>query len=54
MNKRELTIEKARIAGYKEDRASFTRLLIEARVSKATLDEAWNLGRQQSKEKMFG
>jgi hypothetical protein len=35
-----------RVAGYHEDRATFTRLYIENRISKKNADEAYRSGRQ--------
>lgn len=43
MTKRETTLALARIAGYHGDRAAFTRLLIECRVNRQAMNEAfWN------------
>ena len=43
--KREHLLAHLRVAGYHEDRAAFTRLYIENRVSKKVADDAFNVGR---------
>ena len=48
MNKRELALERARIAGYKNDKITFTRLVIESRVNRDLLNKAWQLGQHQA------
>jgi hypothetical protein len=44
--KREVLTTLIRTAGYHEDRASFTRLYVENRISKQAADEAYRSGRQ--------
>jgi hypothetical protein len=44
---REVVLTKIRVAGYHEDHAAYTRLLIEERVSKAVADEQFRNGRAQ-------
>lgn len=45
--KRKDALEWMRIAGYHNDKAAFTRLLIENRVGKAAADAAFFTGRAQ-------
>lgn len=47
MTRRDIDIGNARIAGYHDDRSRFTRLVVESRVRRAVLDEAWREGRRQ-------
>ena len=47
--KREVAIAKARIAGYANDTRTFTRLLVESRVNRAILNEAWHQGLSQKR-----
>ena len=47
MNRRDIDIGAARIAGYHDDRGLFTRLVVESRVRRDVLDEAWRKGRRQ-------
>jgi hypothetical protein len=42
---RKHSIQYAKIAGYHEDTKSFTRLIIEARVNRQTMNEAFLAGR---------
>lgn len=51
MTKREIAIAKARIAGYENDTRTFTRLLIESRVRRDLLNEAWHQGRIKAAKK---
>lgn len=44
MNKRERTLASARIAGYHNDSAEFTSLMIYGRVARPALNEAWEEG----------
>ena len=44
MTKREVTLAKARVAGYHGDVQSFTRLLIEGRVRLPFMNAAWREG----------
>ncbi len=44
--KREVLTTLIRVAGYHDDRATFTRLYIENRISKPKADEAYRSGRQ--------
>ena len=46
MSKRETAIVKAKSAGYHNDTRDFTRLLVESRVRRELLNEAWYLGRE--------
>jgi hypothetical protein len=46
-SKRQLDLNMARIHGANNDTASFTRLIIESRVSRALLNEAWHKGTAQ-------
>jgi hypothetical protein len=41
---REIAIALARIAGYHADSRAFTRLIIEARISREEMNRAWRLG----------
>ena len=50
MSKRELALTNARVAGYNNDKATFTRLVIESRVSITLLNQAWQLGQKQKEE----
>jgi len=43
-SKREATLAHMRIAGYAGDRAAWTRLLVENRISYETAKEAWRQG----------
>jgi hypothetical protein len=44
ITKRQVWIVSAESAGYHSDSRSFTRLLIEARVNRETLNQAWFRG----------
>lgn len=44
MTKRAMWLAQARVAGYHQDAAAFTRLCIEARVSRPHLNAAWGTG----------
>lgn len=44
LTKREAWIIQARVAGYHDDSRAFTRLLVEARVSREALNRAWFQG----------
>lgn len=44
MTKREIAIAKAKVAGYENDTRTFTRLLVESRVRRELLNEAWHQG----------
>jgi hypothetical protein len=44
MSKREISIKQAEMAGYHSDRARWTRLLVECRVNRTTLNNAWLRG----------
>lgn len=48
MTKREIAIARAKVAGYENDTRTFTRLLVESRVRRELLNEAWHQGRSQS------
>ena len=48
MTKRRIAIDKARIAGYENDTRTFTRLLVESRVRRELLNEAWQQGRKHA------
>lgn len=43
-SKREHDLRLARVYGYEQDSASYTRLIIESRVRKNLLDEQWRNG----------
>ena len=43
-SKREMALQLARVHGANGDTAAFTRLLIESRVSRAAMDEAFRAG----------
>lgn len=53
MTKRQHALVAARIAGYHYDTRTFTRLLIENRVSRLALNEQWRTG-QKMKEAGLG
>lgn len=42
--KRQHALDYAKFAGYHNDSANFTQLLIEARVSRQAMNDAWRLG----------
>ena len=44
MSARTSALASARVAGYHEDAAAFTRIVIMSRVSQAALDAAWVQG----------
>lgn len=44
--KREYLLAYLRVAGYHEDRATFTRLYIENRISRPAAEDAFRAGRQ--------
>jgi len=44
--KREFYLAEARIAGYHDDKRTFIRLVIESRVRRELLNEAWHAGRR--------
>lgn len=46
MNKRDTALTCAKIAGYHDDRKTFTRLLIECRVNSPAMHEAFRVGQQ--------
>ena len=52
MNRRDIDIGTARIAGYHDDKRRFTRLVVESRVRRAVLDEAWREGLLQRESGM--
>ena len=45
-------LTRARLAGYHADTAAYTRVLTEARVRRAALDEAYMAGQQQRADGM--
>ena len=50
-SKRKMALAIARRCGFENDTATFTRLIIESRVSRAAMNEQWRIGynmRQQS------
>lgn len=49
--KRSLALEYMRIAGYEGDKAAWTRLLVENRVSYKAAQEAFNQGRMAAERK---
>jgi hypothetical protein len=44
MTKRETAIQIAKIAGYHNDGKSFIRAIVENRVNRQTMNQAWALG----------
>ena len=52
MNRRGIDITAARIAGYHDNKALFTRLVVESSVSRGVLDKAWREGRRQRESGM--
>lgn len=52
MNRSGIDIGIARMAGYHDDKGRFTRLVVESRVRRAVLDEAWREGRRQRESGM--
>jgi len=44
-SKRQMALNLARLAGYENDSATFTRLVIENRVSRQAMNDAFRLGR---------
>lgn len=44
MTKREIAIKNAEMAGYHGDRARWMRLIVESRVNRTTLNNAWLRG----------
>lgn len=53
MTKRQLALEKARIAGYNNDKQTFTRVIIESRVNVQELNKMWDLGQKQKVNGVF-
>lgn len=47
MSRRELDLGIARVAGYHDDKRRFTRLVVESRVRRQLIDEAWRTGVDQ-------
>lgn len=45
MTKRNIALAYARVAGYHNDSSAFTRLIIESRVNRQAMNEAWGNGR---------
>lgn len=52
MNRRDLDLGIARVAGYHGDSRTFTRLVVESRVRRQLLDEAWRIGVKQGRSGM--
>lgn len=46
MTKREIALANARVAGYHQDRRTFTRLRVESRVHVQYLNAAWHAGQK--------
>ncbi len=44
MTKRDTALALARVAGYHNDSAAFTRLIIESRVGRPHMNDAWHSG----------
>lgn len=44
MTAREAALSKARAAGYHQDTKAFTRLIVESRVNRQAMNEAWAAG----------
>jgi hypothetical protein len=47
MNRRETLLGLARIAGFHGDSKRFTRLVVESRIARRHLDDAWRAGVKQ-------
>lgn len=47
MSKRETALAYARIAGYHNDKAAFTRLYVESKVRLELMNDAWRVGVKQ-------
>jgi hypothetical protein len=47
MTKREIILERVRVAAYEDDTKTLTRLKIEGRISWAAFNEAVTIGRRQ-------
>jgi hypothetical protein len=43
-SKREMVLRLAKACGFNNDSAEFTRLLIENRVTRQSMEDAWNVG----------
>jgi len=46
LTKRQIAIQCAKVAGYHEDSSTFTRLIIESRVGRPLMNEAFLIGRK--------
>ncbi len=46
MTKRDRAIQCAKIAGYHEDTRTYTRLIVECRVNRQVMNEAFQIGRK--------
>ena len=53
MTKKEINLEVARIAGYNEDKKTFTRLVVESRINIQELQKMWSLGQRQKETGAF-
>lgn len=49
---RKQTLQYAKVAGYHNDTKRFTRLLIEGRVNRADMNEAWLNGQRAKQNKV--
>ena len=47
MTKRKTVLAEARLAGYRNDRRYFLRLIVESRVDRAAMSDAWASGATQ-------
>lgn len=49
-SKRTVALTLARVAGFEEDTRAFTRLLVESRVNREAMHEAWQAGVARRRE----
>ena len=47
MTKRQTALAEARLAGYRNDRRYFLRLIVESRVDRVAMSDAWAAGATQ-------
>lgn len=50
MTKRDAALGQARLAGYHDDKAAFTRLLVESHVAADAMYRAWGEGERAKKQ----
>jgi hypothetical protein len=46
MSKRQMALQLAKIAGYHDDSTSFTHLIVENRISRPLMNDAWRAGQR--------